>query len=373
MIDLSQEWMSQSRKACAERCLHLYKLIHVDKLVRRWTPGPMRRGTLVHAGLQFALWWAFANERQGPNAEHSIRHTAEEWGEAAIRNAQAVWLQSEAMAPHVTSELQEGADRQVDLAIAIFRRVWKFLDVGRKWKTVCLSDGTPLIEYNMRAPHLLPGGWAGMQGTLDWVAQDLETGHCWLFDLKTLKAVQSDDYYSIQTQAPLYQFLLMRDAGLHIAGTATLQARAAVPAIPTINKTKAKGQDRPGMSRAKIATDPATYKQALLDNGFDPDDYLDVLCELKPFDKISVQFRSWEHVGMVVTDAQYAAKLLALAHEHGLFPRAANPFNCRGCTHRSICEADLNGEDTEYLAETEYMREGEIPYPVIEVDDDGED
>lgn len=358
MIDLSEEWLSQSRANDA-RCMYKYKLVHVDKLVRRWTPGPMRRGTLVHAGLEFALW---------------AQHTGQDalgWGEAAIMGSQAAWLDSDALRGHVTDEMRLGAAEQCRLAVSIFRRVWKFLAVGKRYKTVCLPDGTPLIEYKMRAPGLIPGGWAGAQGTLDWVAQDLETGHIWLFDLKTQKALQSDDYHAVQLQAPLYQYLLMRDTGLKIAGTATLQSRAAVPAVPTVNKTKAKGEDRPGMSRKKIATDRETYARALTENGFDIADYQDILSELHPFDKISLQFRSWEHVCNAVGDLQNIGQLIALSHEHGLFPRNANPFTCRGCTHREYCIADLNGEDTEFLASTLYMQEGEIPYPEIEIDDDG--
>lgn len=373
---MTDEWMSQSRASDA-RCLYKYKLIHVDKLVRRWTPGPMRRGTLVHAGLQFALWWDRADlmAARGINGQR-VRppHSAEAWGEAAIRNAQAVWLDSDELRGHVTDEMRQGAVEQCDQAVAIFRRVWAFLDVGRKWETVCLPDGTPLIEYQMRAPGLIPGGhFVGAQGTLDWVARDLETGHIWLFDFKTQKALQSDDYHSIQLQAPLYQYLLMRDAGLKVAGTATLQIRAAIPAVPTMNKTKAKGQDKPGMSRAKCATTPEIYRQALLDNGLDPCDYADVIAELKPFDRISKYYRSREHVMQAVGDLQNMGALIGRAHDHGEWPRNANPFSCRGCSHREYCEAELNGEDTEEMANTLFMREGEIPYPAIEWEDDGED
>lgn len=370
MVDLSDEWLSQSRCSDA-RCLYKYKLIHVDKLVRRWTPGPMRKGTLVHAGLEIALWYAHTICTVPGRL---IQGTAIAWGEAAIRGAQAVWLDSDVLKGHVTDEMRQGAAEQCEQACSIFRRVWAFLDVGRKWETVCLADGTPLIEYKMRAPRLIPGGWAGAQGTLDWVARDLRTGHVWLFDLKTLKALQSDDYHAIQLQAPLYQYLLMRDAGLKIAGTATLQVRSAVPAVPKMNKTKAKGEDRPGMSRAKCATTPEIYRQALLDNDLDPENYRDVLAELRPFDRISYYFRSWEHVTKAVGDLQNMGHVIALAGAHGIWPRNANPFSCRGCTHREYCEADLNGEDTEELANTLYMREGEDPYPEIEwSDDDGDD
>lgn len=377
-VDLSDQWISQSRATDWMRCPYRYQLVHVDRLVRRWTPAPMKRGTLVHAGLQYALWWDWVDARAARWVNNErIRPTASAlaWGEAAIRHTQAVWLQSEAIAPHVTEDLLAGAERQVDEAILIFRRVWKFLGVeDGKWETVSIIvDGraVPLIEHKMRAPGLMPGGWAGAQGTLDWVARERGTGHIWLFDLKTSKVIHSADYHFIQTQLPLYQFLLMRD-GLNVVGTAQLQARAAVPQVPKLNKTRAKGQEAPGLSRSKIATDPQTYMQAILDNGLDPDDYRDVLSELRPFDTISFHYRSWEQVEKIVDTLQSHALNMAAAHEQNRFPRNAYPFGCQGCTHRTYCEADLLGEDTDILAETEYMREGEVPYPAVEFDGDSD-
>jgi hypothetical protein len=377
-----KEWLSQSRVTNWSRCPFRYKLIHIDKLVRRWTPAPMKRGTLVHAGLQFALWWCVQRDRgdaevgrkRVSKATRTMAYptgTAMEWGEAAISNAQLTWLAEPAIAPHVTEELRQGAMDQVHEAQVIFRRVWAFLGVeSGKWKTVLLKDGTPLIEYKMRIPHCLGEHWAGFQGTLDWVTIDTATGHIWLFDLKTLKALQSDDYHFMQIQAPVYQFLLKNLHGLELVGTGTVQARAAVPQIPHLNKTKTAGQDRPGMSRSKLATDPETYTAALKAEGLDPNDYADYIADLKPFDRISYAYRGPEQVAQIWKELNTHADMMAAAETSRTFPRAAHPYGCRGCTHRTFCESDLLGEDTEWLAQTEYMREGETPFPVVEIEED---
>jgi len=160
--------------------------------------------------------------------------------------------------------------------------------------------------------------------------------------------------------------------GMPLHGTATLQARARVPDVPKMNKTKQKGQDAPGMSRAKIATTPEIYKAALDAHGLPAEEYADVISGLRPFDDIYFQYRGPLEIETMLAEMRQHADQLAWMEAHDSFPRSAYPFGCKGCSHRSYCQAELNGEDTDYLAQTEYMQAGENPYAVLEIEDESD-
>ena len=133
-----------------------------------------------------------------------------------------------------------------------------------------------------------------------------------------------------------------------------------------------------GMSRAAVTTDWATYRQALLDNDLDPDMYLDMKDKLPAsFDVVSQYYRGPREAAEVWNTVLDTVDMMEAAHAQNKFPRNISPFTCRGCSHRSYCEADLQDEDLEVLRNTEYMREDEDnryePITFINGDEDSGD
>ncbi len=365
-----EEWLSQSRISSGLRCLYRYHLVEVEKLVPRYTPKPLRRGTLVHKGFEDALNLNFLGELD--------LRTLVEHGKAGIIRYQAEWLNGDNVKPFIGPELYEAGEQLAVDACQIFARSFTKLEVHeRRWETVVAKDGRPMIEFEMSMPF---AGWAGLRGTADWVAKERGTGHIWLFDFKTRKTLQPEGYDRLQLQHPTYLKLLRESEGLDLVGAATYQIRAAVRKRPKQLKNGS-------ISRAACATDWETYHKAIVAAGLDPADYLDMKDsgKLSEFERLSYYHWTPDAVDRVFDSAiSSAADLIEDQHrladslaEHGVstedaWPRALNPFNCRGCTHRSYCEADLRGEDTEFLAQTEYMCEGDTLVPEMELVTDGD-
>ncbi len=336
------------------RCRFMFKVSTLEQLQPRFTPAPLRRGTLVATGLEIARRAQFAGE--------TSLEFMQEAGFTAMGVKHDEWMEEEAIKPHLNEEMEEEFGKQLEAAKLIFARALEFLGLHEgKWETVALADGTPLIEHEMSVP--MPG-FKEFGGKLDWVVRNTDTGHLWLWDDKTQKRLAGEEYFETQLQAPAYQHLLKEKHGLELQGTINYLIRAHVPAVPTMNKTKTKGQSAPGMSRKKIATDWETYKAELLEYGLNPNDYQDVKHNLSPFQRIDCYFRTPKEVAAVWQTVKEVAQELA-ASEH--YPRNLNPFNCMGCKFKSYCLADLRGHDTDFLAKTEYMREGEAPFFPIDL------
>lgn len=349
-------YLHQSNVTEWTRCKYRYRLTVIEGLQPRFAPAPLRRGTLVHAGMESALLAHF----EGLTAKAILSA-----GHRRIIDEQDKWLAQEYIAPHITPELLENAIEQCQFASHIFERAFKALGILEgEWETMTI-DGKPIIEWEMRIPF---EGFEGFQGAIDWVARHVRTDNVWLVDFKTRKSMQGEGYDDAQIQAPVYQHLLRTLHGMNLCGTATYQIRAAIPEVPEVNKTKKKGEDRPSMSRSSLATDWPTYRQTLIDEHLDPADYEDIRAKLKPFDRWDYTFRSamevervWRTVrshGAAILDAERIAQELGV---EDAYPRSLNAFNCMGCSMRNYCLADLRGQDTDFLARTEYMREGEAP------------
>jgi hypothetical protein len=364
-IELSEYRLSQSGLTRWHACQWAFFVMELLQIQPRFTPAPLRRGTLVHAGFEAALrceWWA----RRIAKKPASLSQL---WvmGERAIRHAQDAWLSTDGIKPHLTAELRQAAQELCDDAVLIFRRSFEALGVHTgEWETVEDKNGLPLIEYKMTVP--LPG-FKEFGGTLDWVARDRE-GLLWLFDFKTHKQIKDAGYYDTRLQDNVYLDLLGSEYGIEIVGSIVYQVRAAVPQEPEMNKTKRKGESAPGMSRNKnIVTDWETYRKALLKNGLNPADYQDMREALQDrvFQRADRYYRTKKERKRVVLNVLRTVDQIREGQGHyiksggkeSVYARNLNPFTCVSCKIRSYCLADLRGHDTDFLRRTEYMREGE--------------
>ena len=352
---------SQSSVRDWTHCKYLYKLRVINEITPRFTPRPMSIGTLVHKGFDVA--WRTASVLAACDA---------------IAEHQAQALESDTVREYLTDEQRDQALLDTAAAQSIFERGWLALEPDA-WEVITTADGTPLIEFAMRQHFAKPiGGLVqdggppieGVQGTLDFALKNRATGHRWLFDLKVPKVLASEDFYATQTQAPVYQHLLRTLHGVELDGSAIYQVRAAVPSTPELNKTLAKGEQRPRMSRSGLSTDWATYRRALLANGLQPAEYADVEAKLKSFERVDYFMSTPQYVQRVWDDFSCHVADMASALS---FPRSLNPHNCRGCHHRAYCTADLEGMDTQVLERTTYQRPGvDGFFMAMESDDDND-
>lgn len=358
---LNEQWWSQSRKASADRCGKLYEIREIRGLRPLRTPAPLRTGTMVHAGFEAAAHAV---------AQGTDPKAAEVIGAASVVGSQADWLESPALAGRFSEADTEAAMDQAHRAVDIFQRAWRFLGIGRDWDVLCAPDGEPMIEY----PISTPGtdgeltDWAGFRGTIDLVLLERATGNTFVTEIKTTKQRKPPGYYKLQTQLPAYVHLL-RTWGYVIAGTMTVEVFARVPETPKQNKPKKDGTV--SLSRAACTTTRDVYLREIEALGLNPTDYADVLAKLpEHFDRIEKDYRSETEVQRTWEDILAAAERTAYQHHNNLWPRAATPFTCQGCGVRSLCDAELHGEDVDYLLANEYTDEpdryADIPTIIVE-------
>ena len=372
MKPLTEVWLSQSKRKLYGKCPFQYRLSEIEGIQPRYTPAPLRRGTMVHKGFEAALLHNF----EGCKDLETLQNT----GRQAIYRAQAEWITSPEVEPFISAEKKDDAEALAVDAGRIFTRSFPRLGVHTgEWETVAAKSGEPMIEWKMETPLT---GWAGLHGTADWVARNTKTQHLWLWDWKTRKVLQSESADRFQLPHPTYIELLRITEGVELAGAVTFQITAKVPKQPKQLKDGS-------ISKAACATDWATYKAAVEAAGLDVKDYefMKTATDTKGNRKLSlkdtIHFYYWSQqavkkvfnscmLGGASSMENSYSELKNGGFLEDCFPRNINPMTCRGCSHRTYCEADIRGEDTEFLARTEYMREGEQLVPEVELysDDD---
>lgn len=289
----------------------------------------MTLGTLIHIGMAAAL--------AGKDFNQVIR--------SQIVTTDAMLAKD---APGDTFVVEPDVDTQqlVEDAVAITARAFSYLFSVGEWETVVV-DGVPLIETKLVAPI----GRNTFVGVVDWVAREKHTNTIWVLDHKSRVNIQPDEMEDYSVQLAVYQRLLW-EFDIHTVGSITYQIRSAVPAIPKQNKDGS-------MSRADIATDWETYRDCLLEAGLDPLGYVDMQSRLeqKVFFKLTKVYRSNELIESIwksaVVDTVRELNKAYREYEKGKTPpRNMHSVNCRLCSSREWCQAELRGMDTSYLLES---------------------
>lgn len=239
-------------------------------------------------------------------------------------------------------------------AIRVLERQVRIFEVDR-WEVVLHPEtGEPLIEAAVQVPMDLDP-WEGFHATIDIVLRDRRnSGIVLVADYKVRKAFTPPDSEEVNFQQIVYQHVL-RQIGVETDGTMMWQIKSSAPAVPKLNKNGT-------MSRSRVATDWATYRDELIRNGLDPEDYRG---EMEP--KLDVQF---ERQDIVVRSPEVASRtweeiVLPAAREIGALYtgevpgpemyRHMGPYNCKGCWARDYCNAELHGEDPNHLLTTQYI------------------
>lgn len=179
-----------------------------------------------------------------------------------------------------------------------------------------------------------------------------------IVDHKVTGSIPDEEDRMLDSQGPRYvlgltEFLRQRGVLHKVKGVIMVYdyIRDRTPAIPTLNKNGT-------MSKANIDTEWDVYRQALLDNDLDPNDYQDMLDKIartsKPF------FDRW-----VVPISDYRiqaerAELMAdtergLLEQRKVYPRNLDRLRCRwDCEYKDLCLVELQGGDIEPLLKSRF-------------------
>jgi hypothetical protein len=217
----------------------------------------------------------------------------------------------------------------------------------------------------------LPGLGRELIGFWDALVRDI-SGRYWIRDYKfvggkfktdddTGKLVLSsggqfrqDWELELDLQIGLYQWAALA-LGIPVVGTIYDQIRAGVPKVPELLKS---GK---GVSRSRIATDWPTYRNVIVENGFDPDDYADVMgwSSMTEWFRRSVIIRTPDEIENFALDTFAKVKEMQQSERNrkrtGIVPMTPSRMNCSPCAFRELCLERIKGRDVESLIEMDYQ------------------
>jgi CRISPR/Cas system-associated exonuclease Cas4 (RecB family) len=322
--------VSQSSIKLYKKCPQAYYYKKVMNIVPKRSALPLQRGIILHSALE-------------------AYYKKEDW-RAAIAGYQEFW---DSLMEEEQMELY-GGDLLGDCTKIIegYCRVY-----GKKPKEKVLAVELDLSEKPI---EILPGLY--LSGRIDLISKD-ENG-TWITEHKSHKKIPSEDTRFLNTQTVLYQ-LAAEKLGFKLDGIRWNYLRTKLPTIPRQLKAG-------GLSRAKdIDTDYYTYYNAIIENGEDPKDYQEELTRLKEsgndFYVRRYSPKNEQVTQAILSDLRNVAPLMERMDKYPY--RCLDPFTCRSCSYKTLCQAELLGLDTSFILKKDFMRKEENDETIIEEDE----
>lgn len=299
-------------------------------------------GTWVHE-LLAAYYLAVKAKMQGK------RYTLSPMGEVANTHRH---LLREKWDPLFDEEKEQLGIDLPDKAWAIFERyVKRYAEQDKRWRKIISVEQDPKVKVP----------WLPVPLTIkcDLIVLD-DLGFVWVIDHKVVDSIPDEDSRALDTQGPRYILgvqELLRQKGVKPKGVGMIYdyIRSKLPSVP---KTLKKG----GLSKDKsIDTDFATYHAAVVEAGFDPADYGDVLDHIaqnsKPF------FERWAVPKSEERLHQERLNMQAVVERHiepkPFYPRTLDRMRCSwDCEFKELCLLELEGGDIEPLLKDKFEVRG---------------
>lgn len=214
-------------------------------------------------------------------------------------------------------------------------------------------------ELEVSVP-LIPG--TKFVGRIDKIGIDPNQQR-WLVDHKTHKKIpdEKDRFLDLQTLFYVWAYNEQHPKE-RVVGVVWDYIRTKLPTIPEILKS---GQ----MSQRDYDTDHETYRQALVDNNLNPNDYGDYLLKLKGkqlnfFKRVYLPNPKQEMIDEIVNEARQNAKMIrALA---GTYKVRSMSKDCSWCDFLPLCQAELRSHDANFILKSEYTERDPESYDAEE-------
>lgn len=166
----------------------------------------------------------------------------------------------------------------------------------------------------------------------------------WGLEAKYVGQFRTEESVELSSQLAMY-LLFMREqqAGMFPSPKLIyLQILNKVPAAPNVNKTG-------GISRSPINTDWDTYRETVVANGYDPENYADMREKLstKRFWTEQVVTRSENRLAEE-RSALYDVSVEIMAKRKRIY-MCDSPFLCKSCQFRDLCLETVRGRAPEML------------------------
>jgi len=328
------------------QCGRKYKLSYVDGIVpASEVSKPVTLGGLIHVGLAAAMREYYTNSQLSLEYVTSIVRDAmiSKWREGRLAEGRPTdTLTLKYPSGLTTTSVPE----VVAEAIQIVQHTLSNLDMSNKSilsaqvKRGRTTSFEPMVEFPLEVK--IPKTAFYFVGFVDVVWFDRETQLVELVDWKTTSRIERPEVRELDMQLPIYQHALQQ-MGIDVSHSVLYQIRSAIPAIPGLNKNGT-------MARTKITTTWEVYRQALIDNNLNPDDYEE---DMRPkldenvfFAPIAYYFsqeitqRYWDNM-LETFKAIRRSKRYPYTGVYG--------FPCRSCWYHDLCFAELHGHDVENM------------------------
>jgi hypothetical protein len=234
-------------------------------------------------------------------------------------------------------EEQAALNTRGHLPTVVKRIIQSYVWYTRKdnWKVVMVEQTFDFVFHGIR-----------IKGTIDLVVED-EDGHRWLIDHKTATSIPpASAFHAMDPQLQLYPWAADQAWDFRIDGILWNYVKSKAPSIPKMTRAGA-------ISRSKIVTDYPTMYRFLKENGYDPQNYTQIL---RPLAKESPFLRRYKLPrGGVATDT-ILSEFMVTAQEIYDQPPIIRTIgrHCVMCDYLKLCQAELNGFDTTNLRRSDY-------------------
>lgn len=308
--------ISHSKAKLARRCLKSYQYKYQMKLAKRVKSRPLIVGTLVHSCLESYF-------REG----HYL---------PVIRE----WRQKE-----FSRMFKEEQALHSDIIPLVKQLVRGYI---KTWKSRGLKMLWVEKEFEVEiAPGII------LVGKIDGRAR-CDKGREWLVEHKTCKKMPGEEVRIFDTQAITYAEVLPSLGEKPVIGVLWDYVRTKLPAKPELLKSG-------GLStRKNIDTTPEVYLREIKKHGLDPVGYTDILQDLETKRESfyrEIRLPLSKNMGEEVMNDLIATSEDLREKESN--PESHWPRNlgkdCSWCDYRTLCYAELRGDDTEYLLKHDYI------------------
>lgn len=188
-------------------------------------------------------------------------------------------------------------------------------------------------------------------GRLDMVVEDFE-GRIWVLDHKTSKDRLDEEILVLDDQMTMYLWAAQQILQKPIEGCYYNVLRKKLPVVPEGLKS---GK---GLSKAKsIDTTYDVYLQAILDNGFDPADYEDILDHLANkktgfFERVKVRRNQHE---IAMAGRMLLLEAIDMLNDPFIYPNPTRDCKWK-CDYKDLCLALNRNDDIDYLLKALYRK-----------------
>ena len=370
---MHMEQMAAREKQCAEEGVKIFRLSTTERQEfkecrRRWDYASLSRQSIEPNRPAIALWFgtgihhalemlyqrriefgadpAYFDE---PSDQDYLVKTWQDWCEGELKrleeSQQVLW-------PEQLEELKVS----VDLGSAMLRNYenWSSVadtreDIG--FKRVLYTErefAVPVPNEDGSVFRFTDGKgqvWeCWLVGRLDLVVEDFE-GRIWILDHKTSKDRLDEEILILDDQMTMYLWAAQQILQKPVAGCYYNVLRKKLPVVPEVLKS---GK---GLSKSKmIDTTYDVYLQAILDSGFDPVDYEDILDHLANkktgfFERVKV-YRNQHEVAMA--GRMLLLEAIDMLNDPYIYPNPTRDCKWK-CDYKELCLALNRNDDVEYL------------------------